>query len=145
LAFFEKKKCIFSIAPMGNLKMSRECFLAEKHSPDAGRGRTGRCVCASGVQSVPGSARVRHRTPGTRRGLDPVASSAACPLLVSLTESTGHSRCVRWYASGALRICSALWVRDRMLWVRLVTPRVFRPLGAPNASGANLTASVLCR
>ena len=33
---FEKIKCIFSIAPIRNLEKSRECFLTEKHSPDAG-------------------------------------------------------------------------------------------------------------
>ena len=39
---FEKIKCIFSIAPVGNLEKSRECFLSEKHSPDAECGGTGR-------------------------------------------------------------------------------------------------------
>jgi hypothetical protein len=39
---FEKNKCIFSIAPVGNLEKSRECFLTEKHSPDAECGGTGR-------------------------------------------------------------------------------------------------------
>jgi len=39
---FEKIKCIFSIAPMGNLEKSRECFLSEKHSPDAECEGTGR-------------------------------------------------------------------------------------------------------
>jgi len=41
-AVFEKMKCIFSIAPVGNLEKSRECFLTEKHSPDAKCGGTGR-------------------------------------------------------------------------------------------------------
>lgn len=41
-ALFEKMKCIFSIAPVGNLEKSRECFLTEKHSPDAECGGTGR-------------------------------------------------------------------------------------------------------
>jgi len=68
-ALFEKMECIFSIAPMGNLDKSQEC------SPDASRGGTRRCVCASGVLSVPGSVGVRHRTPGTGRGLDPVCAS----------------------------------------------------------------------
>ena len=49
------------------MEKSRECF-----SPDAGRGGTGRYVCASGVLAMAGSARVRHRTPGTRHRLDPV-------------------------------------------------------------------------
>ena len=35
-ALFEKMKCIFSIAPEGNLVKSRECFSLRKHSPDAG-------------------------------------------------------------------------------------------------------------
>ena len=35
-ALFEKMKCIFSIAPVGNLEKSRECFWRRKHSPDAG-------------------------------------------------------------------------------------------------------------
>jgi len=37
---FEKIKCIFSIAPVGNLEKLRECFLAEKHSLDADCGGT---------------------------------------------------------------------------------------------------------
>ena len=47
LALFEKMKCIFSITPVGNLEKSERP-----------------------VQSVPGSARVRHRTPGTGRRLE---------------------------------------------------------------------------
>jgi len=35
-ALFEKMKCIFSIAPVGNLEKSWECFSLRKHSPDAG-------------------------------------------------------------------------------------------------------------
>jgi len=34
---FEKMKCIFSIAPVGNFGEVAEVFLAKKHSPDAGR------------------------------------------------------------------------------------------------------------
>ena len=56
---FEKIKCIFSIAPVGNLEKSRECFLSEKQSPDALRGGTRRWPLASGVLS--GLSRV-HRT-----------------------------------------------------------------------------------
>ena len=48
---FEKIKCIFFIAPIGNLEKSRECFLTEKHSPDTLRGGTGRWPLASGVLS----------------------------------------------------------------------------------------------
>jgi len=44
LALLEKMKCIFSIAPVGNLEKSRECFLLRKHSPDVGFWSTGRCV-----------------------------------------------------------------------------------------------------
>ena len=87
-------KCIFSIAPVGSLEKSR--------APDIGRGGTGHGACASGVLSVPGSIRVRHQTPGTGCGLNPVgASGAACLLWVSLTESTGRSGRVRWFGSGA--------------------------------------------
>jgi len=39
---FGKAKCIFSIAPMGNLEKSQECFLTENLSPDAERGGTER-------------------------------------------------------------------------------------------------------
>ena len=60
-ALFEKMKCIFSIAPVGNLEKSRECFsLRNTHrtlaseAPDAKSERP--------VQTVPGPARVRHRT-----------------------------------------------------------------------------------
>ena len=42
-ALFKKMKCIFSIAPVGKLEKSRECFSLTGHWP---RG-TGRCVCAS--------------------------------------------------------------------------------------------------
>jgi len=66
---FEKMKCIFSIAPVGNLEKSRECFsLRNTHrtlasgAPDAESERP--------VQSVPGPARVRHRTLGTGRRLE---------------------------------------------------------------------------
>ena len=34
---FEKMKCIFSIAPVGNFGEVAGVFLAETHSPDAGR------------------------------------------------------------------------------------------------------------
>ena len=36
-ALFEKMKCIFSIAPVGNFGEVVGVFLAEKHSPDTGR------------------------------------------------------------------------------------------------------------
>jgi len=63
---FEKMKCISSIAPVGKLEKSRECFsLRNTHrtlasgAPDAESERP--------VQLVPSSARVRHRTPGIGR------------------------------------------------------------------------------
>ena len=52
-------------------------FSLEKHSADAGRGGTKRCAYASGVLSVPDSVRVRHRTLGTRRRLNPACVSGA--------------------------------------------------------------------
>jgi len=75
---FEKNKCIFSIASMGNLEKSRECFLTEKDSPDAECGGTGRWSQKSGVLDP---ARVEHRT---------------------LFES------VRWCASDVKRFCKPL-------------------------------------
>ena len=61
---FEKMKCIFSIVPVGKLDKSQECFsLRNTHrtlasgAPDAKSERP--------VQTVPGPARVRHRTIGT--------------------------------------------------------------------------------
>ena len=88
-------KCIFSIAPVGKLEKSR--------TGRCPRG-TGRCVCASGVQAVPGSARVRHRTPGTGRGLDPVGASGVlspmfCVFALLSGYETGEHRTVRCSAS----------------------------------------------
>ena len=37
IRLFEKMKCIFSIAPIGNFGEVAGVFLAKKHSPDAGR------------------------------------------------------------------------------------------------------------
>ena len=62
-------KCIFSIAPVGNLEKSRECFSLRKHSPDAGS-EAPDAVSERPVQTVPGPARVRHRTIGTGRWLE---------------------------------------------------------------------------
>ena len=69
---FKKMKCIFSIAPVGKLDKSRECFsLRNTHrtlasrAPDAASERP--------VQTVPRLARVRHRMTGTgRRPVRPV-------------------------------------------------------------------------
>jgi len=66
---FEKMKCIFSIASVGNLEKSWECFLLRNThrtlasgAPDTESERP--------VQTVPGPARVRHRTTGTGRSLE---------------------------------------------------------------------------
>ena len=48
---FEKNKCIFSIAPVGNFGEVAGVFLSRKHSPDALCGGTGRWPLASGVLS----------------------------------------------------------------------------------------------
>jgi len=72
-ALFEKMKCIFSIAPVGNLEKSRECFSLRKHSPDAGS-EAPDAVSERPVCRLAGSARVRHRTPGTGRKLE-------CPMV----------------------------------------------------------------
>ena len=45
---------MFSIALVGNLKKSRECFSLEKHSLNAGLRGIGRWTRASSVLSVPG-------------------------------------------------------------------------------------------
>ena len=52
---------------------------------------TGRRVCASGVQAVPGSARVRHQTPSIGHRLDPVgASSDVSPVLCAFAMLSGY-------------------------------------------------------
>ena len=66
---FEKMKCIFSIALVGNLEKSRECFLTEKHSPDAGS-EAPDAVSLRSVCRQPSSVRVRHRTVGIGRRLE---------------------------------------------------------------------------
>ena len=60
-ALFEKMKCIFSIAPVGILEKSR--------APDAGP-EAPDAVPVRPVCRLPGSARVRHRTPDTGRRLE---------------------------------------------------------------------------
>ena len=71
-ALFEKMKCIFSIAPMGNLEKLWECFL---HRTLAQRHRTLglRVRCAV----VLGSARAKHRTVSTGSRVAPVHVSGA--------------------------------------------------------------------
>jgi len=66
---FEKMKCIFSIAPVGIFGEVAGVFLAEEHSPDAGSEEPD-AVSERPVCRLPGSARVRHRTPGTGRKLE---------------------------------------------------------------------------
>jgi len=62
-ALFEKMKCIFSIASVGNLEKSRDTHQTlASGAPDAESERP--------VQTVPGPARVRHRTTSTGRSLE---------------------------------------------------------------------------
>ena len=71
-ALFEKMKCIFSIAPMGNLEKSRK---RNTHQTLAQRHRT---LCLSvRCAVVLGQARVKHRTVSTGRGVVPVHASGA--------------------------------------------------------------------
>jgi len=97
-------KCIFSIVPVGNLEKSRECFLAEEHSPDADT-EAPDAVPVRPVSRQPDSVRVRHRTIGTGRSLEHPVVCVRCEE-VSQTSlrmspmSTGRSGCVRWLASG---------------------------------------------
>ena len=67
---FEKIKCIFFIVPVGSLEKSRE-----KHSPDAGVGSTGRCLCASGEVTDFGVCELSTPDAGTERGQDTVCAS----------------------------------------------------------------------
>ena len=52
-------------------------FLAEEHSPDAGS-EAPDAVSERPVCRLPGSARVRHRTPGTGRKLERPVVSVRC-------------------------------------------------------------------
>ena len=80
---FEKIKCTFSIAPVGNLEKSREC------SPDALRGGTGRWPLASGVLS--GAAECTGRT-----GVSPVLSVRCADGLANLSvHESGEHRTLR--------------------------------------------------
>ena len=73
---FEKVKCIFSIAPVGNLEKSQECFsLRNTHRTLARRHRT-QCLhvrCAVCFMAV----KVRHQTLSTRRRSNPVGTFSA--------------------------------------------------------------------
>jgi len=90
---FEKLKCISSIALVGRLEKSRE-----KHSPDAGP-EAPDAVPVRPVCRLPGSARVRHQTPGTRHRLErPVSTRFALRPGFKFNEH----RTVRRSASGAL-------------------------------------------
>ena len=102
LALFEKMKCIFSIAPVGNLEKSRECFSLASGAPDAESERL--------VQTVPGPARVRHRTIGTGRWLERPVVRIRCagvlrPSLRMGPVSTGRYRCL---TSGDPQVCGTL-------------------------------------
>ena len=78
-----------SIAPVGNLEKSRECFLTEKHSPDAECGGTGRWPLASGVLS--GVAECTGRT-----GVSTVLSVRCAGVLVTLSAyESGEHRTLR--------------------------------------------------
>ena len=115
---FEKIKCIFSIAQMESLEKSLEC------SPDALIACTGRWACASSVLSGSGAVRVKHQTLCTGRGLDPVyASGVAWLQWVLLTESTGHSRCIRLshaFADLSAYVTGVHQTRLVLTWARLV-------------------------
>ena len=69
---FEKMKCVFSIAPVGNLEKSRECFSLRNSHRTLASGAPN-AESEHPLQTMPGSARVRHRTTGTgRRPVRPV-------------------------------------------------------------------------
>jgi len=73
--------------------------------PDAVRRGTGRWPLGSGVLSVLGPIRVKHRTQGVpcscvRCGLSSVGGF--------LTKSTGRLGCVRWCESGVQAVCNPL-------------------------------------
>ena len=89
-------KCIFSIALVGKLEKSRECFsLRNTHrtlateAPDAKSERL--------VQTVPSPARVRHRTIGTGRWLErPVVRVRCAGVLATLSaHESGEHRTLR--------------------------------------------------
>jgi len=93
-ALFEKMKCIFSIAPVGNLEKSRECFTHRTLASGAPEAESERPV-----QTVPGPARVRHRTIGTGRWLERPVARVRCagvlrPSLRMGPVSTGRYRCL---------------------------------------------------
>ena len=99
-ALFEKMKSIFSIALVGNLEKSRRTLATE--APDAKSERS--------VQTVPGPARVRHRTIGTGRSLEHPVVSVRCagvlrPSLRMGPVSTGRYRCL---ASSDPQVCGSL-------------------------------------
>ena len=100
-ALFEKMKCIFSIAPVGNLEKSREC---SSHR-NTHRTLAAEAPDAEVVRPVCCGARVKHQTVNTgRRGAHVRASDAILLWPVCLTGSTGRSGSVRWCASGDLSV-----------------------------------------
>ena len=85
-------------------------FLAEKHSPDAGHGSTGRCAYASGVLWC-----LARLGLGTGRRLDPVRVSGVvspvfCAFALLSGFETGVHRTVRCSASGDRALCRSLCV-----------------------------------
>jgi len=72
-ALFEKMKCIFSIAPVGNLEKSREC----SSQRDTHRTLTVEAPDAKVVHPVCCGARVKHQTVLTGRRVSPVLESGA--------------------------------------------------------------------
>jgi len=87
---FEKMKCIFSIAPVGNLEKSREC------SPDVGP-EAPDAVSVRPVCRLPSSARVRHRT---QAGVSSVLSPVSARFALLPGSKSGEHRTVRCSASG---------------------------------------------
>jgi len=86
------------------LEKSQECFLLRNTTGRWPR-ETRRCVCVSDVQAVPGSARIRHPTPGTGRRLDPVGASGVLSAVFGAFAmlsgyETGEHRTVPCSASG---------------------------------------------
>ena len=70
---FEKMKCIFSIAPVGNLEKSREC----SSQRNTHRTLTVEAPDAEAVRPVCCAARVKHRTVLTECRMTPVLESGA--------------------------------------------------------------------
>ena len=98
-ALFEKMKCIFSIALVGNLEKSRECFsLRNTHRTLTQKHRT-LFLCVRWAGSL---TRLGLRT---ERSLERPVVCVRCEEVLQTSlrmspVSTGRSGCVRWLASG---------------------------------------------